>query len=234
MWMFKLKCKADGSINRYKARWIARGFNQSWGIDYNKTFAPVVHKENLPTLLALAVIHDLEIHQMDVDTVFLNADFKEEIYITQPEGFINEAHPDDVCKLNKSLYGLKQALREWFLLIDEHLKKSGYAPTKSDSCIYFKSKGESIAIIALYMYVDNCTIFASKQLLEDAKAILNSRFKMKDLGEAQSLLGKEVVRNRDLGTIMLCQAAKIEEALQNGRSSSLQYTYAGKGSIHSA
>jgi len=99
-------------VNRYKARWIARGFTQSWGINYGETFAPVVCKDNLRTLLALALIHGLEIHQMDFDTAFLNAELEEEIYIMQPEGFIDPEHPDHFCRLHKSLYGLKQAPSE--------------------------------------------------------------------------------------------------------------------------
>jgi len=81
-WMFKIKRKADGSVDCYKARWIARGFTKSWGINYDETFALVVRKDNLRTLLALALIHGLEIQQMDVDTAFLNAELEEEIYIT--------------------------------------------------------------------------------------------------------------------------------------------------------
>jgi len=92
-------------VDCYKARWIARGFTQSWGIDYDETFAPIVHKDNLRTLLTLALNHGLEIHQMDVDTAFLNAELEEEIYITQPEDFIDPEHSDHVCRLRKSTKG---------------------------------------------------------------------------------------------------------------------------------
>jgi len=127
-WMFKIKHKAVGSVDRYKARWIAGGFTQSWGINYDETFSPVVRKDNLHTLLALALIHGIEIHQLDFDTAFLNAELEEEIYITQPEGFIDPEHPDHVCRLCKSLYGLKQAPREWYKLIDNHLNMCPLCP----------------------------------------------------------------------------------------------------------
>jgi len=111
---------------------------------------------------------------MDIDTAFLNAELEEEIYITQPEGFIDPEHPDHVCCLHKSLYGLKQAPHEWYKLIDNHLRDSGFIPTVSDPCIYIKHKGEWIGIIALY--VDDCTIFAHSRMLEQAKTVLRSKF----------------------------------------------------------
>ena len=112
-WIFKVKQHADGSIDRFKARFVVRGYSQVEGIDYDETFAPVGRFGSLRVLLAIACQENLEIHMMDVDSAFLNGVITEDIYITQPKGFINANHPDYVCKLKKSLYRLKQALYVW-------------------------------------------------------------------------------------------------------------------------
>ncbi len=148
-----------------------KGFSQLYSINYNETFAPVVHLENLHLLLALATALDLEIHQMDVDSVFLHAHLIEEIYVTQPEGFISSEHPHHVCCLLKSLYGLKQAPYMWNKAIDAHLLSNGFVPTDADPCIYIHCKGQQVAIISLY--VDDCTILASCELLTFAKKVLS-------------------------------------------------------------
>ncbi len=129
-WLYKVKCRADGSVERYKARWVAKGFSQLYGVDYDETFAPVVRLENLRLLLALANALNLEIHQMDVDSAFLHAHLTEEIYVTQPEGFVSPEHPHHVCHLLKSLYGLKQAPYAWNKAIDAHLLSNGFVPTQ--------------------------------------------------------------------------------------------------------
>ena len=163
-WIYRVKHRADGSIERFKARWVAKGFSQLYGIDYDETFSPVVRLENLRMLLAFGTIHSYEIHQMDVDSAFLNAELHEEIYVTQPEGFISEQHPDYVCRLHKSLYGLKQAPLLWNRTIDGHLRDNGFAPIDADPCIYLhRTRGNQIALIALY--VDDCTIVAPSELL---------------------------------------------------------------------
>ena len=108
-WVYKVKYLADGSIDRYKARFVAKGFSQQEGIDYDETFAPVAKFNNLLVVLAIATYEDLELELMDVKTAFLNGEIMEDIYVTQPEGFVDSKRPHAVCKLKKSLYGLKQA-----------------------------------------------------------------------------------------------------------------------------
>jgi hypothetical protein len=111
-WLYKVKCRADGSINQLKARWVVKGYSQCYGINFDETFT-VIWLENLCLLLAIAAVLNLEVHQMDVDNAFLNTRLSKEIYLKQPEGFVDSNHPNYVCCLLKSLYSLKQALLEW-------------------------------------------------------------------------------------------------------------------------
>ena len=106
-WVFKLKSGQDGSVERYKARLVAQGFSQKYGTDYDETFCPVIRLESLCTMIALAVQHGLKLHQIDVTTAFLNGKLEEEVYMRQPEGFVAKGQEHLVCKLNKSLYGLR-------------------------------------------------------------------------------------------------------------------------------
>ena len=112
-WVFKLKKKEDGK-NQHRARLVARGFKQEEGINYFETYAPVVRKSTIRTLVALAVESDLEISHLDVKTAFLHGDLEEEIYVKQPEGLTVHDQKHKVWKLNKALYGLKQASRAWY------------------------------------------------------------------------------------------------------------------------
>ena len=110
-WIFKKKMKADGSIDKYKARLVAKGYRQKEGLDYFDTYSPVTRITSIRMLIDIAALHNLEIHQMDLKTTFLNGELDEEIYMEQPEGFIVPGNESKVCRLVKSLYGLKQAPR---------------------------------------------------------------------------------------------------------------------------
>ena len=121
-WVYKVKKNADGSVGRYKARLVAQGFTQKFGIDYDETFCPVVRFESVRTVIALAVQYGLKLHQMDVATAFLNGDLKEEVYMKQPEGFETEGQEHLVCRLKRSIYGLKQSSRCWNSVLDKRLK----------------------------------------------------------------------------------------------------------------
>ncbi|ELR23424.1 reverse transcriptase [Acanthamoeba castellanii str. Neff] len=172
--------------------------------------AETVMELNLRLLLAFANARNLEIHQVDVDTAFLHAKLTEEIYISQPEGFVNKQRPHHVGRLLKSLYGLKQAPLEWNRAIDAHLRKSHFEPTDSDPCIYIR-QGHHLAIVALY--VDDCTIIAHKSELRGVKQIIADGFLIKDLGEATSILGIEIQRDRSLGKLYIRQRGKIDNIL---------------------
>jgi hypothetical protein len=125
-WVYKVKTNSDGSIERYKARLVARGFDQKFGSDYDETFFPVVRLESLRTLIALSTQRGLELHHVDVHTAFLNGTLQEEVYMKQPIGYEKEGEEHLVCKLRKSIYGLKQASRCWNVALDSHLRSMGF------------------------------------------------------------------------------------------------------------
>jgi hypothetical protein len=133
-WLFKIKYKQDGTIEKYKARIVAQGFSQRYGVDFQETYAPVAKLKSIRTILALAALNQLILHQMDVETAFLNGTLIENVYMKPPEGFGNQQGM--VCKLLKTLYGLKQSPREWNTELDTYLKSQGYSPTEADCCIY--------------------------------------------------------------------------------------------------
>jgi transposase InsO family protein len=209
--IFKLKTRADGTPERYKARIVVQGFSQREGIDFTETYAPVVRYESLRFLLALAVLLDLEIHQMDVDSAFLQADLDDEVYVRQPEGFVDPDNPGKVWRLLKSLYGLKQAPMVWNQTIDAHLKENGLQPMDADPCVYIRWQEGRVAIIALY--VDDIVVITHSNLLEETKGILSQRFPTKDMGEPTSILGMEIIRDRANGTLELRQSGHIASIL---------------------
>ena len=157
-WLFKLKRNGDGSINRFKSRLVAQGFTQTHGVDYGEVFSPVARMAAIRSLLALANVHNWEIHQMDVRTAFLNGILDYDVYMEQPEGFIDAEHPDYVCKLKRSLYGLKQSARCWNSTLDSYLEESGYRPCSADGCLYIKtvkSSNGKISFVILPVFVDD-------------------------------------------------------------------------------
>ena len=158
-WILKKKLKPDGSIEKYKARLVAKGYRQRENVDFFDTYSPVTRITYIRVLFALAAIHDLVVHQMDVKTAFLNGDLKEEIYMDQPEGFIVPGKENKVCKLDKSLYGLKQAPKQWHAKFDSLVISNGFQINESDKCIYFKLENNVCTVICLY--VDDLLIFGS-------------------------------------------------------------------------
>ena len=149
-WVFKRKIKADGSVERYKARLVAQGFSQKAGQDDDETFCPVIQFESIHSIIAMAAQNGMLLHQMDVTSAFLNGNLEEEVYMKQPEGFEVKGKEHLVCKLKRSLYGLKLAPRCWNMTLDHQLKKMGFVQASSDPCLYINSEGE-LFVIAVYV-----------------------------------------------------------------------------------
>ncbi|KAL0555831.1 hypothetical protein IC582_004332 [Cucumis melo] len=214
-WIFKRKTKPNGSIERYKARLVVVGYTQKQGIDYFDTYSPVTKITTIRALIALVAIHNLLIHQMDVKTAFLNGDLEEEIYMTQLEGFKISGQENKVCKLRKSLYGLKQAPKQWYEKFNNTLITNGFKINSSDTCVYSKMFGADCILICLELiaYFDDMLIFGTNmELITDTKFFLSSHFEMKDLGEADVILGVKIRKNKT--SLSLCQSHYVEKILK--------------------
>jgi hypothetical protein len=189
-WLFKIKHATDGSIEKYKARFVARGFFQKEGIDYEETFAPIAIYTSIRTIIALAANIKWKLHQMDVKTTFLNGVIEEEVYIEKPQGFEVKDMKSHVCKLKKSLYGLKQAPRSWYGCIDSFLTSLGFTESKADSNLYLKIMDNELVILLLY--VDDLFLTREEKIIAECKKRLAAEFEMKDLGLMHYFLGLEV------------------------------------------
>lgn len=206
-WVYALKWK-DGHIERYKARWVAKGFEQLYGVDYEQTFAGVAKSVAIRILIALAAHFDWEIEQMDAVTAFLNSRLDENVWIQLPTGYENGTR---ACRLKKGLYGLKQAARLWALEVRKLLRELGYQMIPADECLYWHpEKGVYVAT-----HVDDFLILgANTNAIQELKSQLSKRFTMKDLGQCHTFLGIEISRNRKDRTIHLCQKSYIEKVLR--------------------
>jgi hypothetical protein len=125
-WIYRIKHAANGSIERYKARFVARGFSQKEGEDYDETFSPVARYTTIRSIISIASVMGWKLHQIDVKTAFLNGVIEKELYIEQPQGFVIYGKESHVCKLKKALYVLKQAPRAWYARIDSYLMSLGF------------------------------------------------------------------------------------------------------------
>ena len=178
-WVFKTKFAADGSPFKYKARLVSKVYSQVHGIDYNETFAPLAKMDSLRLALAIVASKQWEMHHMDVKCDFKNGDINEYIYKQQPEVFVS--HPSLVSRLNKSLYGIKQAPRAWYAKIDGFLLSLSFVRCKFDPNVYLKLIHGYLMII--FLYVDDLLIIGnSKKEISSLKDAMNHAFSMTDLG----------------------------------------------------
>ncbi|KAJ9557532.1 hypothetical protein OSB04_012146 [Centaurea solstitialis] len=186
-WVFKKKTDMDGNVHTFKARLVAKGFTQTH-----------------------------EIWQMDVKTTFLNGKLTEDVYMQQPEGFVDPKYPSKVCKLLKSISGLKHASRSWNLQFDERIKEFGFTKSVFEPCVYTKFSGSIVTFLVLY--VDDILLIGNDvPTLQSVKAWLSRCFQMKDLGEAAYTLGIKIYRNRSWRLIGLSQSTYIDKVLKRFR-----------------
>ena len=150
-WVFKRKRKVDGSIDKYNARLVIKGYNQTEGLDYSDTYSPVTRINSIRMVLAIATLRNLEIHQMDVKTTILNGELDEEIYMEKPEGFSALGQEKKVCKLVKSLYGLKQTPKQWHEKFYNVMMSHGFKINECDKCVYVKDVEHGYVIVCLYV-----------------------------------------------------------------------------------
>lgn len=211
-WVFKKKLGPESQLLRYKARLVAKGYTQEYGIDYKETYSPVVRYSTMRTLIALAVNLGLDIDHMDVKTAFLNGELQETVYMEQPRGYKINGKENHVFKLNKAVYGLKQASKAWYDKIDSALTDLQFRKTLSEPCVYIKSDTTGNVII-LALYVDDILIFSKdtpeKKILKEE---LMTKFDMKDFGRATHVLGMRL--NQEQNKITLDQKNYIQKVLE--------------------
>jgi hypothetical protein len=203
----------DGNVHIHKARLVAKGFRQVQGVDYDETFSPVAMLKSIWIILAIAAYFDYEIWQMDVKTTFLNGNLTEDVYMTQPERFVDPTNAGKVCKLQKSIYGLKQASRSWNLRFDEVVKGFGFIQSEEEPCVYKKASGRFV--VFLILYVDDIFLIGNDiPMLEAAKTSLKNSFPMKDFDEAAYILGIKIYRDKSKRLIGLSQDTYIDKVLK--------------------
>nr|GEV43331.1 ribonuclease H-like domain-containing protein [Tanacetum cinerariifolium] len=193
MWLFKHKFHADGTLSKYKARLVANGHSQQQGIDYNETFSPVVKPATIRTVLSLAVSRDWPIHQLDVKNAFLHGHLSETVYMHQPPGFVDLAHPDYVCHLQRSVYELKQAPHSWFQRFASFVIRIGFQHSKTDTSLFVFHRGSDVAYLLLYV-VDIILTASFTTFLQRSIMLLHGEFAMTGLGSLNYLLGVSAQR----------------------------------------
>lgn len=211
-WVFRIKRGIDGKPDRYKARLVARGFSQRRGFDYSETYSPVAKLDTLRTVLAVANQENMVIHQMDVKTAFLNGELTEEIFMVQPEGY--EAGENLVCRLQRCLYGLKQASRAWNERFHNFVKKQlKFERSKNDQCLYVWKSDKGTVLMVIY--VDDIVVAGSSlKLVETVKRCLANEFEMTDGGEIRCFLGLRIDRDVKNGSMRISQKQYLQDMLK--------------------
>ena len=213
-WVYKVKHGADGQVDKLKARYVAKGYAQVEGLDLFYTYAPTCKPETFRILLATAAQKDLQLGQMDVKSAYLHSNIEEEIYLEQPQGFVKKANSGQklVCKLNKSIYGLKQAAKNWYEALTSLLLMEGFKRSRNDYCLFVR-KEENETFSYVLIWVDDIVVAgATEEAVNEIKSMLNENFKMDDRGALNWFLGMQILRTHD--KITVDQKKYIETVLQ--------------------
>ncbi|PKU85564.1 Retrovirus-related Pol polyprotein from transposon TNT 1-94 [Dendrobium catenatum] len=195
-WTFRKKFNSDGNVARFKARLVAQGNQQEYGIDYGETFSPVAKLPTIRVLFTIALSKGWPVQQLDVSNAFLHGQLTDTVYMTQPRGFIDNEFPDHVCHLRKSIYGLRQAPRQWYTTFTNYLIHLGFHYSTADpSLLTFKHDS---TLIFLLVYVDDILVTGNNEaLLSDMLSKLHNKFNMKNLGLAHHFLGIKIQKLQD-------------------------------------
>lgn len=212
-WHLKKTFNPDGSILKFKARLVARGFTQREGIDYHETFAPSSRQESLKAFLAVNGYRDWEMIQLDVVGAFLYGELDEEVYLSQPEGFVNEQYPDHVWRLNSSLYGLKQSARQWYQCLTEHLKTIGFEPSQVDPSMYIL-KDNGIITAAIIVHVNDILLSGTQSVIDRVEGLLQRKFKLTRNEDVSHFLSFDISRDRREKTYTMNQASYIHDLVK--------------------
>ena len=190
-WVFKIKRNSDGSFNKYKARLVAKGYIQRHGVDYDEVFARVARIETIRLVIEIAAAKGWEIHHLYVKMAFLHGVLKEEVYVTQPEGFEIKGEADKVYKLRKALYGLRQAPRAWNVKLNEILRGLGFKRCAKEPSLYKREDKSGLLIVCVY--VDDLLVTGTAlNAIVEFKRDMSTKFEMSDLGKLTYYLGIEV------------------------------------------
>ncbi|GJU18189.1 putative ribonuclease H-like domain-containing protein [Tanacetum coccineum] len=210
-WVYRNKKDERGVVVRNKARLVAQGHRQEEGIDYDEVFAPVARLEAIRLFLAFASYMGFIVYQMDVKSAFLYGTIEEEVYVSQPPGFVDPDHPKKVYKVVKALYGLHQAPRAWYATLSTFLEKHGYRRGTIDKTLFIKKDKKDIILVQIY--VDDIIFGSTKKSWSDEfEALMKGRFQMSAMGELTFFLGLQVKQSQD--GIFISQDKYVAEILK--------------------